>query len=113
MVDDDPLWAAIRAANARWSPGALDRFPVARRWEPSRASTGNHQAIDPESISAAVPSVPTVPTKKEDIQTRTGDTARDVTADEWAERAAILEFDAGLSREEAERRTFAELGPPP
>ncbi len=54
-----------------------------------------------------VPTVPTVPTSGEKGRVcATGGEASGA----WEERAAILEYDGGFSRAEAERRALAELG---
>ena len=53
------------------------------------------------SVYAAVPNVPSVPTKK---------TPNEIDREAFEERAAIMEFDGGLSRAEAERLAAESLG---
>ena len=52
-------------------------------------------------IHAAVPVVPNVPTNKH---------MNEIDREAFEERAAIMEFDGGLSRSEAERLTAESLG---
>ncbi len=53
------------------------------------------------SIHAVVPNVPAVPTKKQLSESE---------GEAFEERAAIMEFDGGLSRDEAERLAAESLG---
>ena len=53
------------------------------------------------SIHAVVPNVPAVPTKKQ---------WSEAEREAFEERAAIMEFDGGLSRDEAERLAAKSLG---
>lgn len=58
------------------------------------------------SISAAVPCVPSVPPQKSNIVEKT-DAVADFIED-VEERAAIMEFDAGLPRIEADAAAYAD-----
>lgn|GEM_PF-5488684 len=97
VAQDDLLRAAILRAQARWSTGVAERFPPASEWEPLAGSVGTEKFKLNQSLETAVPTVPTVPTEYGDVD----DASPPLTA-EQEERAAILEFDAGLSRPEAE-----------
>ncbi len=109
MATDDPLWMAIKAAHEWVSPDGVKRFPPNPRWEPSAASVGTENDALDQSLKEPVPTVPTVPTEK---QKERASAADGVAADAWwtrEERAAILEFEGGFSRIEAERRAAEEL----
>ena len=64
---------------------------------------GTEKAELKQGVRPAVPTVPTVPTPKQIEDTR--------ELADWEERAAILEFDGGFSRAEAESLALAELYP--
>lgn len=109
-MTDDPLWEAITAAHARWSPGGPERSPARSEWGLPQAVAGDRSNLMPQGVAVAVPRVPRVPSEKQDTRQRTSD---ELAADAWAsweERAAILEHVAGVSRIQAERLTMAELG---
>lgn len=109
-MTDDPLWEAITAAHARWSPGRPERSPARSNWGLPLTAAGDRPNLTPQGVASAVPRVPRVPSEKQDIRQRTsGEVAADGWAD-WEERAAILEYVAGMSRIQAERLTEAELG---
>jgi hypothetical protein len=110
LATDDPLWKAIRAAHERWSPETAERFPPPPEWEPADAEVGTENGQAGQELTAPVPTVPTVPTLPDEFRraTRAERLAEERAA--WEERAAILEFDAGLGREEAERQAAEELG---
>lgn len=99
MAIEDPLWRAIRAAHERWSPDTAARFPPSRQWEPGEPELGTEKAAFDQELTAAVPGVPAVPGVSEEEARM-----------EWEERAAILEFEGGFARAEAERRATRELG---
>jgi hypothetical protein len=63
--------------------------------------------MEKEELAGAVPDVTGVPADFEKEEARGVEDARA----EWEERAAILEFDGGHSRAEAERRAMAEVYP--
>lgn len=108
-MTDDPLWEAIQAARARWSPHTLARFPSKPKWEPSAKGLGTGKADTDQQARASVPTVPTVPIKWGYGTQRTQPITDDQLA-AWEERAAVLEFDGGMSRPEAERNAALELG---
>lgn len=103
MVSDDPLWAAIRAAHERWSPTSAGVFPPSPGWEQRSGVVGAEISLPSQSVSDGVPTDPTDPTQKQDEWSWPAPATDPDDAGEWEERAAILEFDAGLSRLEAER----------
>ena len=70
---------------------------------------GTDKDISDQYVSGAVPTVPTVPTKKEKECTRGSEGGDLEVRADWEERAAILEFDCGLSRADAEARARGEL----
>ena len=106
---DDPLWAAIKAAHERWSPGSSERFPPAPEWELAAGNLGTEEDEPDQALSLPVPSVPAVPGVIEEY----GRPARaEPGAEEcidWEERAGVLEYEGGLSRAEAERLALAEV----
>jgi hypothetical protein len=106
LETDDPLWSAIRAAHLRWSPDAAERFTPNFRWEPLGHEVGTAQPLMQQGVAGAVHTVPTVHTEKHKTEHRTRAEARAA----WEERAAILEYEGGLSRCEAEGQAAAELG---
>ncbi|MDP3704013.1 MAG: hypothetical protein Q8R78_06455 [Candidatus Omnitrophota bacterium] len=113
METDDPLWNAIKAARARWSADGPERSPVRDGWGPPWSVAGDRSSLTAQAVAAAVPRVPRVPSEKQDIRQRTSDqVAADAWA-EWEERAAIREYDGGMSRLQAERLAEADLGARP
>lgn len=113
MATDDALQAAILASHVRWSATPDERFPVSPGWEPlsSDLGTENH-SLNP-GVDGSVPSVPTVPNQIRDSRHRTTSPDEAEALVTWLERAAIHEYDGGMSRAEAEARTALELGPRP
>jgi len=61
-------------------------------------------------LAEAVPGAPTVPTEIDKRQRCAKPEGAGAALAEWEERAAIIEFDGGMSRAEAERRATEELG---
>lgn len=100
---DDLLWAAIRAAHARWSPGSMELFPPSPRWEQQAGLVGVDIAVSDQAVACPGPTDPTDPTEKQDEWVWPPPDDDPNGMGDWEERAAILEFDAGLSRCEAER----------
>ena len=106
LATDDPLWSAIQSARAKWSPDAPERSPLKSPWGPLAPSGGDRQPLMAQGFAAAVPTVPTVPTENKYIPPRT---PADVLHD-WEERAAIIEYEGGYSRADAERMATEALG---
>ncbi len=109
METENSLYLALKAAYARAASEASKRFPAQSEWEPPAERLGTDKAFSDQELEGWVPTVPTVPTEKHKRQHRT----RAEALAEWQERAAILEFEGGLSRAEAEAQATAELGEPP
>lgn len=106
MATDDRLWAAIRAAHEQWSPETAERFPPPPEWEPAEAEA-RIESGEVGEVEAPASTGPVLP-EHFGRQTRAERLAEERAV--WEERAAILEYDGGLSREEAERQTAEELG---
>ena len=98
MSEEDPLRAALLRAHARWSTSSEERFPTAGEWVPLAGTVGSDEAAPDQWLTDKVPTVPTVPTEKEDIAQ-----ASPLLTPDQEERAAILEFEGGLDRATAER----------
>lgn len=98
MAQEGPLRAALLRAYARWSTDAAPRFPQSERWEPLAGAVGAEKGKQNQNDDLSVPTAPTVPTAAE----WEAETMPPLTPDE-EERAAILEFEAGLDRATAER----------
>lgn len=113
MATDDAFAAALRSAYERLAPAGGERFPVESDWEPGSGRLGTDILPQDQMITGRVPRVPTVPSKNEYTWNRTPapDPAEAWAA--WVERAAIREFDGGLTRVAAEAITAVELGPCP
>ena len=112
MSADDKLYSVLKAAHARWSPLAAERFPTALPLGAGGADLGTAKGQEDQQLGGWVPMVPAVPTLFEkERQARSGEVAADLA--DWEERAAILEFETGLTRAEAEAAATAELGSPP
>lgn len=109
-MTDDLLWKAIRSANERWSLGGAVEFPPPPRWEPLEAAVGTDEHQCFPLLREPVPTVPTVPTAES--EGRNAERRERVAAlrMDWEERAAILEYDCGLTRVEAEAQAAEELG---
>lgn len=108
-MTDDPLWAAISAARARWSPEDDARSPAAAPWGPLVDLAGDRSALTGQGFSGAVPRVPRVPSENQYIRQRTADERAADALGEWEERAAILEYEGGWSRKDAERLATEEI----
>lgn len=111
LETDDPLWAALKGAYARWSIEAAARFPLVSKWEPPQGLVGPEKNVTDLTVDSRVPTVPAVPTE---IHNNRRETQLDPAAEAmaaWDERAAIVEYDGGLSREEAERAATEALKP--
>lgn len=106
---EDPLAAALRAAYSALSPDLAERFPVEFHWEPQSVELGTAKARSDQCVNPYGSQVPRVPSENQYISERTD---ADALA-EWEERAAIREFDGGMSRVVAEALTALELGPRP
>jgi len=98
MTAEGPLRAALLRAHARWSTSTEERFPRAGEWVPLSQTVGAAELAPDQWLTDKVPTVPTVPTEKEDI----AQASPPLTPDQ-EERAAILEFEGGLDRATAER----------
>ena len=83
------------------------------RWEPLSTPLGTDKDLSDQTLSRPVPTVPTVPSEKQDASHRTAAEAAAEALEAWEERAAILQFDGGWSRAEAEHKASEELGTPP
>lgn len=94
---NDQLRAAILRAHARWSTGSAKRFPPEIEWEPLAQPVGTGKPKSDQELTVEVPTVPTVPTAKEEVRT-----ASPPMTPEQEERAAILEYESGLDRASAE-----------
>jgi len=66
-----------------------------------------------QGFAAAVPRSPAVPIEKQDMPQRAAAEVAAAAWVAWEERAAIREFEGGMSRREAEAATAQELGPAP
>ena len=109
----DPFAEALRAAFPSPPGAALQRFPVENYWEPLAADLGTEKPFSHQPVNPAVPRVPRVPTENGTMPLRIATEATSATLAAWDERAAIREYDAGMSRREAELHTAMELGPRP
>jgi len=110
LATDDHLWRAIKAAHERWSPETAERFPPAPQWEPPGPTVGTENCAPDQEVMETVPTVPAVPAQFDEIHQ---DGRAQQLADQhmaWEERAAILEFSGGLTREEAERVAAEQVG---
>ena len=90
-------------------PEVANAVPIAIEREPERKLPGTENADQDQTVIAAVPAVPTVPSVSEHQQRLTHAERREAEAMEWQERAAVLEFSGGLSREDAEQQAALEL----
>lgn len=107
--------AAVLAAHAGWA-GPAERFPVIPDWEPPAADVGPAKSELDQIIAGAVPRVPRVPSGKRYRSHVSAAPETNPEAEAWAtwvERAAIREYDGGMSRAEAETFAALELGPCP
>lgn len=99
----DPLTDAIAAARRQFGAVA----PAGGNREPEFAEVGTRISSADQTDSGAVPAGPTVPTAEKDARQPVDEIDRLAA---FEERAAIMEFDGGLDREEAERRARIEAG---
>ncbi len=116
MATDDALLKAILAAHAGWVSGVGERFPVDSEPGTVFVELGTAKDDKEQYVRGPVPGVPGVPGKKQYRSARTASPETNALADAWAtwvERAAIREYDGGMSRAEAEVLTALELGPCP
>ncbi len=97
----EPLWSAIRRLHARLATDAFERFPARAPWEPATTRPGNRAGPIQQGVAMAVPRVPTVPCVQGDTSSSDAPDCGPGDAD-WEERAAILEYEAGLARATAE-----------
>ncbi len=109
----DPFAEALRAAYLATPGAALQRFPVENHWEPLADELGTEKPYSDQSVKSKVPTVPRVPTENGTMPRRIPTEATSTTLAAWDERAAIREYDGGMSRREAELHTTMELGPRP
>lgn len=100
---------ALAALWRQHRPEAGEVVPIAVEREPEQAQAGTEKASEDQKLVESVPAVPTVPSISEQPQPLTRAERREAEAMEWQERAAVLEFSGGLSREEAEEQAAAEL----
>ena len=91
----------------------LQRFPVESHWEPQTEELGTENTYADQPVNVAVPKVPRVPSEKGTMPHRIGAEAAFEALTAWDERAAIRQYDGGMSRREAEHHTAMELGPRP
>ncbi len=101
----DPFLDVLRGAYEHHAPDRLAGFPTLPGREPRGGETGTAKLEGKPALGAAVPKVPTVP----GFIGHKGPTEPPGGPGDWEERAAIMEFDGGLSREEAERLAWVEL----
>ena len=111
MNTESPLWRALEAAHARLA--GAGEFPTNRPWEPAVSGLGTEDVATYQHDNGSVPRVLCVPTQKQHRWPHMASPEAVDAAAEWDERAAILEFEAGLDREEAERQTALALGSRP
>lgn len=109
----DPFAEALRAAYQATPGAALQRFPVENHWEPQVEKLGTAKADADQSVNPTVPRVPRVPSENGTMPHRMAAEAASEALATWDERAAIREYEGGMSRREAELTTAMELGPRP
>ena len=102
-MPNDPLARAITAARHQFGASAA----ASGNREPDDTEVGTEVSLDSQTTSAPVPSGPTVPSAGG--HTRDSDDESDLLA-AFEERAAIMEYDGGLDRDEAEQRARIDLG---
>lgn len=98
----DPLAGAIAAARRQFGAAA----PASGNRERGFAVVGTRNSSASQTDGGSVPTGPTVPTAGEGAREYV-DEIDSLAA--YEERAAIIEFDGGLDREEAERRARHEF----
>ena len=113
MATDGTFAEALRAAYATLAPGGDERFPAASGWEPPTPEVGTAKRLINPEVKAGSTQAPAVPFEKHKTQERTPAPGAAEAWVEWQERAAIREYDGGMSRETAEILTAVELGPCP
>lgn len=99
----DPLAGAIAAARRQFGAAA----PASGNRERGFAEVGTRNSSANQTDGGSVPTGPTVPTAGEDARQHVDEIDRLAA---YEERAAIMEFDGGLDRQEAERRAQEDLG---
>jgi len=102
-MPNDLLTRAIAGARHRFGASAA----ASGNREPDDAEVGTGNSFVGQTTSAPVPSGPTVPSAGG--HTREPDDESDMLA-AFEERAAIMEYDGGLDRDEAERLARIDLG---
>jgi hypothetical protein len=105
MHNPDPFLEALRGAYERHAPDRLARFPAFPGREPLGGEPGTEIPHSFPHDVAAVPRIPKVPVQNPDE----GPLRAPFDLADWEERAAIMEYDGGLSREEAERVAWEDL----
>lgn len=110
MATDDPLWRAIAAARARWSPEAPPLSPPPTEWGQPSPLGGDGKGQSRQGFARSVPTVPGVTTEKQDASPRTPQEAALDAWGEWQERAAILEYEGQHARAWAEALASLECG---
>lgn len=85
-----------------------DASPPPARWGPASREVGTEKGVSGQRDKASVPTAPTVPTQNEKGPRSDVPDAHVSAWLEWAERAAILEYQCGRSRPEAERQATQE-----
>ena len=109
MATEDRLTRALRAAEERWSAHRAGRFPRPEPWEPPADAEGTEKADPKLAVARPVPAVPSVPSPQEESPHRAVAEAAAEAQAQWEERAAIIEFDGGFSRAEAEQMAAGSL----
>lgn len=89
------------AGDTRGRAPVIEEQPEGRVLSPVSPNRPQHWGHRKPCIHAVVPAVPNVPTKKH---------RNEIDREAFEERAAIMEFDGGLSRAEAECRAAESLG---
>lgn len=88
--------------------GPADQSPPPTQWGPASREVGTEKGVSGQRDKAPVPTAPTVPTQNEKGPRSDVPDAHVSAWLEWAERAAILEYQCGRSRPEAERQATIE-----
>lgn len=97
------LWRLYRPDQAGGSHHSHVGTASTDQWEQEKAQQF-------QASGASVPMVPAVPTESRQRREPGSGQGDGAAYAEWEERAAILEYDGGFSRAEAERRAKLELG---
>jgi hypothetical protein len=92
-------------------PPVWEPVPKALRTRDRPAKTvGTDKSTRDQSLKPVGPPVPGVPTENGKAGNGTADLERDTARAAWEERAAIIEFESGLGRTQAEAQASVELG---